>query len=112
MTEKDTIEKLNLQIQRLEAKVFRNQNLNIKPQLDRISARQQAESISDGESENYFIGKRTRESAIQRVKSFEQNYDEGAVKNLYGAEISKYEKEKAICDILVERYNIVNQELK
>ena len=76
------------------------------------SAREQAKAISDGDAKEHFIGKKTRESAIQRVKSFGQNYDEGAVKNLHGNEVIQYRREQAICKMLITKYKLTEDEVK
>ena len=52
MTESEKIQELELKVQQLQAKVFRNQNLDISNQLKTLSARQQAENISDGAKES------------------------------------------------------------
>jgi hypothetical protein len=76
------------------------------------SAREEAKAITDGKAPAHFIGDRTRESALQRVKSFEQNYDTGSVNALHGAEIQKYEREKTICKMLIDKYDISKDEVK
>lgn len=79
---------------------------------ENYTSRQQAENISSGKTEGKFIGERTRESALQRVKSFGQNYDDGAIASLYGEEIVKFQKEKAIVQMLLKKYNIQEKELE
>jgi hypothetical protein len=94
-------------IQKLEKKSFgatQEQNYS--------SAREEAKAITDGKAPAHFIGERTRESALQRVKSFEQNYDTGSVKNLHGDELVQYHKEQAICKMLIDKYNISRDEVK
>lgn len=75
------------------------------------SAKEEAKAITDGDEPNHFIGERTRKSAIQRVKSFGQNYDEGSINNLHGVELQKYQREKAICKMLVDKFNITENEV-
>jgi len=75
---------------------------NYKP----ISAREESEQISRGESPNHFIGERTEESAIQRVKSFYQNYDEVSVHSLFGDELDQYKKEAQIVEMLISKYKL------
>lgn len=76
------------------------------------SPREQAENISEN-SKNHFNGERTTESAIQRVKSFYQNYDKGSVDSLHGHELTQYHKETAIVEMLVKKYHLqqLQQEL-
>jgi len=70
------------------------------------SARELAEAISKGETENRFNGERTLESAKQRIKAFYQNYDEGAIRSLYGDEKTQYEKELSIVTMLSQKYKL------
>ncbi len=76
------------------------------------SLREVSKSISKGEAQNQFLGKRTRQSAIQRIKSFDQNYDDDSIRNLYGDELKEYEKELRIKQVLIERYGITKEDLE
>jgi len=90
-------------IQKIEEKTFgATFEENYKP----LSARQESKEISDHESPNHFIGERTKESAIQRVKSFYQNYDEGSINSLYGAELDQFKKEAKTVQMLVSKYHL------
>ncbi|MCJ8305663.1 MAG: hypothetical protein HRU07_01275 [Nitrosopumilus sp.] len=91
----------------MESEEFQKHILARVEKLERNeSAREQAEKISNGESENHFNGERTLESATQRVKAFYQNYDEGSVGSLYGSEIDSYHKEAKIIEMLIEKYSL------
>lgn len=76
------------------------------------SAKEEAKAISTGKTPEHFIGQRTRESALQRLISFGQNYDEGRIGDLHGNDITKYQREKAICQMLLKKYNITEDEVK
>lgn len=79
---------------------------------EKYSPREQAEKISDEQSQEHFIGTRTRESALQRVIAFGENYDDGAINSLHGNEIIKFHKEKATVEMLIAKYNIREDETK
>lgn len=102
-----TIEKeIQLKIQRLEAKVFQNQDLNIDTQLKELSARSESKAISEGEKEEHFIGEYSQQAAQAFIASHNRNYDAGSVKNLYGKEIDRYILDLKLARALAAKFNL------
>lgn len=73
--------------------------------MKRIFAREEAESISNG-TNPHFIGERALEAAQQKIESFQQNYDQGAVDSLYGKEIIEYLEDLQTVNILTKKFNL------
>lgn len=82
------------QLEKLQRKVFgatKDENYGETP-------REHAEHHEE-DNERHFLGVRNLDSAKQKIESFKNQYDEGAVKSLYGDQIQEYEKD----------LNLVNQ---
>ena len=74
------------------------------------SAREQAESITNEETNPHFIGVRSKEETQQKIDSFQQNYDQGTVNSLYRDEITKYLLALRLVNALAEKWNIAEIE--
>ena len=66
--------------------------------------RSKAKSITDG-LDVQFLGNMSNDVMEQMVKTFEENYDEGAVNNLHGKSLEKYHWAKI-------QYDLIKAELK
>jgi len=97
---------LQLKIQRLEAKVFQNQDLNIEKQLKELSARQQSKNISDEITQERHIGEFSKEAATVFINSHKRNYDKTGVKSLYGKEIEMYILDLKLANALAKKFNL------
>lgn len=72
--------------------------------MNRIFGREEAEKISNG-TNPHFIGERGEQAALQKIQSFNQNYDEGAVNSLYGQEIQEYLEDLRTVNVLTKKFN-------
>ena len=70
------------------------------------SARKDAETVEPDEIPKHHVGDWNKGQAEQYIKSFNQNYDEGAIKNLHGNSLDEYNKKKALVQELKSRFNI------
>lgn len=71
-----------------------------------IDGRKEAAKISNGHAEPNFIGERSREAALQKIKSHQENYDQGAVNSLHGLELNKYLKELQVVNAEAAKHKL------
>ena len=70
------------------------------------SAREDAKTVEPDEIPKHHVGDWNKVQAEQYIKSFNQNYDEGAIKNLHGDSLDEYTRKKALVQQLKSRFNI------
>lgn len=70
------------------------------------SAREDAKTVEPDEIPKHHVGDWDKGQAEQYIKSFNQNYDEGAIKNLHGSSLDEYTRKKALVQQLKNRFNI------
>lgn len=70
------------------------------------SAREDAKTVEPGEIPKHHVGDWNKGQAEQYIKSFNENYDEGTIKNLHGDSLDEYNKKKALVQELKSRFNI------
>lgn len=70
------------------------------------SARKDAKTVEPDEIPKHHVGDWNKEQAEQYIKSFNENYDKGAIKSLHGDSLDEYTRKKALVQQLRSRFNI------
>ncbi len=70
------------------------------------SAREDAKTVEPDELPKHHVGDWNKGQAEQYIKSFNQNYDQGAIKNLHGDSLDEYTRKKVLVQQLKGRFNI------
>lgn len=102
MNIEEKLQEVSGRLEKIEKKLFKGTFLE---NYENLTAREHAEH-HEGDGENHFLGIRNQHSAKQKIESFKNEYDKGAINNLHGHQIKEFELDLDLVNELAKIWNL------